>query len=223
MPRQAWTEEDDEMLRRLYHSEGPTRLLKRMPHRTYASIQCRAQRMGLHYFDEWSVQEDEVLKQCCSAGGGYKQAAQLIDRTESCTKSRARLLGLRYCGDYKARMIDHPRSYRGHEDISLTRWNAIRASAAKRHLDFTITIERGWQLFEAQQRKCALSGMPITFPTEARSNDGTASLDRIDSSKGYIEGNVQWVHVTANRMKWDLTQDDFISFCHLVANLHLKP
>lgn len=45
----------------------------------------------------------------------------------------------------------------------------------------------------------------------------TISLDRIDSTKGYIEGNVQWVHKSVNIMKSTLTQEQFINFCKLVA------
>ena len=47
---------------------------------------------------------------------------------------------------------------------------------------------------------------------------GTASLDRIDSSKGYIQGNIQWVHKRINQMKWDSEENDFINWCKLVAN-----
>ena len=46
----------------------------------------------------------------------------------------------------------------------------------------------------------------------------TASLDRIDSNKGYIKGNVQWVHKDVNTMKMDHTQEEFIKICTMVAN-----
>jgi hypothetical protein len=45
----------------------------------------------------------------------------------------------------------------------------------------------------------------------------TASADRIDSSRGYVEGNVQWVHKWINLMKLDHSQHDFISYCAAVA------
>lgn len=38
-------------------------------------------------------------------------------------------------------------------------------------------------------------------------------LDRIDSSKGYIEGNVQWVHKDVNMMKQNYSQKYFIEMC----------
>jgi hypothetical protein len=46
----------------------------------------------------------------------------------------------------------------------------------------------------------------------------TASLDRINSSLGYVEGNCQWVHKVINTMKMALSQDEFIYYCSLVCN-----
>ena len=45
----------------------------------------------------------------------------------------------------------------------------------------------------------------------------TASLDRIDSSKGYILGNIQLVHRDVNRIKSDFEQDYFIKICKLIS------
>ena len=50
------------------------------------------------------------------------------------------------------------------------------------------------------------------------SNYQTASLDRIDPTKGYIEGNIQWVHKDVNRMKMDFTETRFLELVNLIAN-----
>lgn len=44
----------------------------------------------------------------------------------------------------------------------------------------------------------------------------TASLDRIDSSKGYLENNVQWVHKDINWMKQDYSHEEFLQYCKLI-------
>jgi hypothetical protein len=63
-----------------------------------------------------------------------------------------------------------------------------------------------------------LSGLPIEFGTKGREL-GTASLDRIDSTKGYTPENVQWLHKDINQMKMDLTEQKFIDLCKKVCYL----
>jgi len=45
----------------------------------------------------------------------------------------------------------------------------------------------------------------------------TASVDRIDSNKGYIKGNVQFVHKDINLMKNVLNIEYFIEMCKKIA------
>ena len=79
-----------------------------------------------------------------------------------------------------------------------------------------ITVEDAWNLFLEQDRKCALSGEKLEISNTHKYN--TASIDRIDSSKGYVLGNIQWVHKHINFMKYTHTQDYFIELCRKVAD-----
>lgn len=79
----------------------------------------------------------------------------------------------------------------------------------------TVTIEFAWDLFLKQNRKCALSGVDLVISTTHHYN--TASIDRIDSSKGYEEDNIQWVHKHINFMKRTYSQEYFIEMCKKVA------
>lgn len=89
--------------------------------------------------------------------------------------------------------------------------------------EFSVTIEYLWKLFLKQNRKCTISGLELTFDPygsgkkHKETNKVTASLDRIDSSKGYIIGNVQWIHKHINIMKNDLPQPQFIEYCKIIA------
>lgn len=88
--------------------------------------------------------------------------------------------------------------------------------AISRELTVSVTLEDLCQLWEEQQGLCALTKLPLTLGQCVKDSQ-TASLDRIDSSRGYVYDNVQWVHKTVNTMKMEMTQEDFIMFCKLVA------
>ncbi len=120
------------------------------------------------------------------------------------------------CIKYGTRKDNH--SFKGHEEISLTFYNRVKYGAKSRNnIPFNLSIEYLWQLFVNQNRKCSLSGLELTFSKFSGQSDGTASLDRIDSSKGYIEGNVQWVHKEINFMKHQLSECRFKELCKLVT------
>lgn len=47
------------------------------------------------------------------------------------------------------------------------------------------------------------------------------TIDRIDSAKGYVKGNIQWIDKDINRIKLNLTDTEFIEWCKIVT--HPKP
>lgn len=91
-------------------------------------------------------------------------------------------------------------------------WSNLASSASRRGIEFLVTIQEAWSLFERQGRRCALSGAAIGFGRQK-----TASLDRIDSEGVYEVGNVQWVHKSVNYMKMDLPNEEFIAWCKMIA------
>jgi len=107
--------------------------------------------------------------------------------------------------------------FQGHGQISLSYWNKIIIDAAKRKYDVAVTIEEAWSKFLGQEQKCALTGQRLVFARNYQTDLQTASLDRIDSSQGYVIGNIQWVHKDINMFKGSLTEDRFIELCKLVT------
>ena len=87
------------------------------------------------------------------------------------------------------------------------------SNAKLRSIDWTVSYEELAQLLIDQDFRCALSGQPIS----AMERNNSASLDRIDSSLGYIPGNVQWVTTTVNMCKQQYSQEEFIAMCRAVA------
>jgi hypothetical protein len=121
------------------------------------------------------------------------------------------------CGCKRQKKGKSNHSWRGYEEISGNFWKTIVHGAKTRKIELKISMDYIWELFIQQNRKCALTGMPLIFRSKSGISDGTASLDRIDSSKGYVVGNVQWVHKDVNTVKWDLTLDNFFRVCKMVV------
>ena len=97
--------------------------------------------------------------------------------------------------------------------------SSAKRRARKLKLDFDLDAKFLWKLYEKQDRKCALSGVPISFSmVNKRRAQGTISLDRIESDKGYTRNNVQWVHKNVNLMKMYLSQEVFIDFCEKICH-----
>lgn len=102
-------------------------------------------------------------------------------------------------------------NYKGYRLVTGSKMTQIKDSVRKRGLECSVNAEYLWNLFESQDGKCAYTGLPIEL-------NKNASLDRIDSSTGYIPGNVHWVLWDINRMKWNIPHQDFIQLCWLVAS-----
>lgn len=71
-------------------------------------------------------------------------------------------------------------------------------------------------LYEQQNGLCALTNWPITWSEKGLT--ATVSIDRIDSSEGYLKGNVQLLHKDVNMAKQQYSQDYFIEMCKAIAD-----
>ena len=96
-----------------------------------------------------------------------------------------------------------------------------RKRAKKRGLPCDITREYIEELNILQDGKCAYSGVTLNWRLEPSGKQRVCppdrvSLDRIDSTKGYVHGNVHLVTDFVNRIKTWYPEEDFFEFCRLV-------
>jgi len=182
---------------------------RRYTPRTKRIEDLAGQQFGKLRVIEPSIEDEGRVKWLCVCKCGNTQKVRTshlktgkIDRCGSCAVTGERSFAWKGCGK-----------------LSGTYWKRLKANAKRRAsgpVKFEIDITYAWELYEKQNGCCALTGLPIPMPT--RVEDGfVASLDRIDSSKGYIQGNVQWVHKHVNTMKWDFDQDYFFELCRLIS------
>ena len=89
----------------------------------------------------------------------------------------------------------------------------FRSGAKLRNIEWALDFDYLADLLVDQDFKCVLTGWNINAKDVSKN---TASLDRIDSSLGYVEGNVQWVHKMVNMCKQQYSQEEFLSMCRAI-------
>lgn len=86
-----------------------------------------------------------------------------------------------------------------------------------------LSLEYLKSLWEKQRGICPYSGIKMIIARNTKASNKTrslkkASLDRIDSSKGYIEGNVEFVCLGVNLAKCNFAKEEAISFFKEIAS-----
>ena len=135
-----------------------------------------------------------------------------------CGKEKKVVINTIFKGQSKSCGCEKKHLRKGYEEITGAYWCNKKFDACKRNLDFFIEKKYMWDLYVSQNKKCALSGVDLSFDSEEEVKK--PSIDRIDSKKGYILNNVQWVSQKINIMKWKLDQDLFLFFCKKVNDFN---
>jgi hypothetical protein len=121
-------------------------------------------------------------------------------------------------GDWKCKLCSAKTSNKGkgkYYEIPITWFSVKQRAGTSRGYQWDLTIEDVWAMYEEQDRICELSGVAIGWSEKGLT--ATASIDRIDSTEGYIKGNVQLVHKDVNFMKQQFDQDYFIELCKCIS------
>lgn len=149
-----------------------------------------------------------------SRNGHYKYHVRCYCGVEKVVLGTHMLQGnTKHCGCSNRK----PRNWKGSGTVSATYFSSVKRGAkggkGRKPIPFDITIEYISDLLDNKQKgRCALTGLEISI------KDKTASLDRVDSSKGYQKGNLQWLHKDVNMMKRHYSQDYFIYLCKAVGD-----
>lgn len=93
----------------------------------------------------------------------------------------------------------------------------IRLRASERGLDYSIGVQDILDLFEKQEMKCALSGIPFCMDFTKPKAYGP-SIDRIDCTKGYHKDNIRLVLFAVNVGLSNFGTDVYTEICRSVAN-----
>lgn len=85
--------------------------------------------------------------------------------------------------------------------------------------EVTVTKDDLVDIYNLQNGKCALTGVEFNLSVRNGNtvNPDSMSIDRIDTSKGYIHGNVRIITSMANTAKGRWTDEQLIQFCKQVV------
>ena len=90
---------------------------------------------------------------------------------------------------------------------------------SKRNKIVDISLEDMKSTWENQNGKCVYLGIDLVLSNYSKIQRHpiySASLDRIDSTKGYIKGNIQWISRAMNHLKNDMSHDDMMDVIRLI-------
>lgn len=132
-----------------------------------------------------------------------------------CAKERSYKYYIKNAINICKRVSVYSKSYTPKHSVEIdSRLKNLCTTARNRKKEFSLVTNDLLELWAKQDGRCAYTKLPML----ATSNQfNTVSLDRIDSSKGYVVGNIQLVCAAINRMKQDYTEEVFIFFCSLVT------
>jgi hypothetical protein len=89
--------------------------------------------------------------------------------------------------------------------------NKIKTRCAKKNRAFNIDVKYMTKVWNQQRGKCYYSNISMVFGIASLRS---ASIDRIDSSRGYVRGNVVWASQAMNYLKGRATISELRVFLH---------
>ena len=117
---------------------------------------------------------------------------------------------------------EHLKSIAGNRGDEYTPFRYTLRCIKRRFKEIDIDLPYLKEVWENQKGICPYTGLNLIPPTDTNVNtlDITlrSSLDRIDSSKGYIKGNIQFISTPINYMKSTMTDLETKKFLKLISS-----
>ena len=97
----------------------------------------------------------------------------------------------------------------------------IRARVKKCNFENTLDLSTLKSIWEKQKGICPYTGWKLKLPNKKNKKTyDMASIDRIDSDKGYTADNIRFVSIMVNYGKNDFKESEMIDFCKAITKKH---
>lgn len=156
----------------------------------------------------------------------YKRNTKL-NRHNFCSRSCA----MTYANLHKLTKVDtwvysienkqHILQYSNNRKDEYTKFKYTFRNIQKRFKEFDLTIKDLKEIWNTQNGICPYTGLQLILPTYRNIKTipiiNRASLDRIDSSQGYIKTNIQFVSTPINLLKNTMSDLDTKKYLKLIS------
>jgi hypothetical protein len=167
-----------------------------------ATVRKAAKRLNMiRRLDARPLTEDEAELAAAFAKWDYQK------KKESLTPEQKEAIRIKTREKNRAKKAS-PEKFGETEYVALK--NRVAAHEKKgRKMTFNLTAKYIQDKFNACEGKCAITNLPFSMElgTKGNRNPFRPSVDRINSKKGYVKGNIQIILAIVNTMKMDYTDD----------------
>jgi len=207
-PNFEWNTSLENQLKKLLKNGRTYKEIANLFDTTYATISRKANQLNLARPNVLYKKEQINLK----ING--KRKCRLCHKILPHTTEHFYSLKISYCKD-----CENKRKTAIYRNVSLEqRLNrsirSIQSKSLKRGIPFNLTYEHLLSLYQKQQGLCFYSKNEMLL-SQSKPGDrhNLLSVDRIEPSKGYVQGNVVLCTWLLNAMKLDSSLNDFVSTC----------
>lgn len=162
-----------------------------------------------------AVQVSRTFKEVCNllgvrSGGGTQDYLASVIRANDIDTSH-------FLGNTWAKGTKHSNRNYAYLRDEYSGFRIFLSKAKARSAKLSLTLDDLKSQWESQNGKCRYSNVDLSLPSGSRKQSRlrTASLDRIDSSKEYEVGNIQFISVACNFAKNNMSHEEMLEFCSI--------
>jgi len=146
-----------------------------------------------------------------------------LNRSNFCTRTCVGKHNLKNFGDKSFDITKLGYKRTGDE---MTKFRYHFRNIKKRFKEVDLTIEDLKDIWIKQNGKCFFTGIELVLSSYSKINKNpiySASVDRIDNSKGYLKDNIRWVSRAINWMKNDMNDEMVYELLNIIVENKKPP
>ncbi len=206
----AWTkEEEDKLVKMFQESDRKMDVVSRFFKGGYERVAKKLRELGYESkYVENKKENDELIKtgiRRCSYCREIKKIEEFPQKCFRCSKCIKEVNK-----SFKRKLVTNDVL----EKIILHRLYSTKTRAEFKKWDFDLDKDFLIELFNKQNGKCFYTNQDLELNTCSKN---VLSIDRKDSNKGYTQDNVVLCCGQINRMKWQVSIEEFIKMSNLVS------